>query len=232
MIDSEEERKQSILHKAFTGELTKKWRLERNINLMSWKHMTLKEACNGLKYGTASKSVKEGNVAVIRMGNLQGGEIDWTNLVYSDNDADNAKYHLDPGAVLFNRTNSPELVGKTAIYRGEQPAIYAGYLIKLDYKEFLDGEFLNYIMNSPEEKYYCNMVKSDGVNQSNISAAKIGEFEIPVPSLDEQHEITRLLDRYFNAERALRQSCSLAFDQIIASRQSILSKDFSGALFK
>ena len=232
VIDSEEERKQSILHKAFTGELTKKWRLERNTNLMSWKHMTLKEACNGLKYGTASKSVKEGNVAVIRMGNLQGGEIDWTNLVYSDNDADNAKYHLDPGAVLFNRTNSPELVGKTAIYRGEQPAIYAGYLIKLDYKEFLDGEFLNYIMNSPEEKYYCNMVKSDGVNQSNISAAKIGEFEIPVPSLDEQHEITRLLDRYFNAERALRQSCSLAFDQIIASRQSILSKDFSGALFK
>ena len=87
-------------------------------------------------------------------------------------------------------------------------------------------------MNSPEEKYYCNMVKSDGVNQSNISAAKIGEFEIPVPSLDEQHEITRLLDRYFNAERALRQSCSLAFDQIIASRQSILSKAFSGALFK
>lgn len=232
VIDSEEERKQSILHKAFTGELTKKWRLERNIDLMSWKHMTLKEACNGLKYGTASKSVKEGNVAVIRMGNLQGGEIDWTNLVYSDNDADNAKYHLDPGAVLFNRTNSPELVGKTAIYRGEQPAIYAGYLIKLDYKEFLDGEFLNYIMNSPEEKYYCNMVKSDGVNQSNISAAKIGEFEIPVPSLDEQHEITRLLDRYFNAERALRQSCSLAFDQIIASRQSILNKDFIGALFK
>lgn len=63
------------------------------------------------------------------MGNLQHGEIEWNDLVYSNNEADNEKYKLKDGDVLFNRTNSPELVGKTSICRGQQPAIYAGYLI-------------------------------------------------------------------------------------------------------
>ena len=110
---------------------------------------------------------------VIRMGNLQGGEIDWKNLAYSDDKNDIKKYKLSTGDVLFNRTNSAELVGKTSIYRGEYPAIYAGYLIKLDYdRNILSGEYLNYVLNSPNAKEYCNRVKTDGVNQSNINAKK------------------------------------------------------------
>lgn len=141
VLDSSEEKKQSILHKAFTGELTEKWRSKQQVSLSSWRYMPIKDVCYGLKYGTSSKSKKEGKIAVIRMGNLQDGEIDWSSLVYSNNVEDNEKYFLHPGDVLFNRTNSPELVGKTSIYRGEKPAIYAGYLIKLDYKEFIDYEF-------------------------------------------------------------------------------------------
>ena len=220
------------MHKAFIGELTKKWRTEHQIKLVSWKHMPLKEACNGLKYGTASKSQKEGTVAVIRMGNLQDGEIDWSNLVYSNNAEDNEKYCLHLGDVLFNRTNSSELVGKTAIYRGEQPAIYAGYLIKLDYKTFIDGEYLNYIMNSPEEKQYCNQVKSDGVNQSNVSAAKIGDFEIPVPSLDEQHEIVCVLRNCIENDKAVINTARAAMEQLEETKKSILNKAFHGELIQ
>lgn len=129
VLDSSEERKQSILHKTFTGELTEKWRAINNISISSWKHKPLIDVCSGLKYGTLSKSVKQGKIAVVRMGNLQHGEIEWNDPVYSNNEADNEKYKLKDGDVLFNRTNSPELVGKTSIYRGQQPAIYAGYLI-------------------------------------------------------------------------------------------------------
>lgn len=82
-----------------------------------------------LKYGTAKKSDASGNVVVLRMGNLQQGEIDWSDLAYSNDPDDIEKYKLFPGDVLFNRTNSAALVGKTAIYRGEHPAIYAGYLL-------------------------------------------------------------------------------------------------------
>jgi type I restriction enzyme S subunit len=230
VIDSSEERKQGILHKAVTGELSAKWRAAHNVELSSWQHMPLKEACIGLKYGTASKSQKEGLVAVIRMGNLQDGGINWSNLVYSNNSEDNEKFCLHSGDVLFNRTNSPELVGKTAIYRGEQPAIYAGYLIKLDYKDFVDGEYLNYIMNSPEEKRYCNQVKSDGVNQSNVSAAKIGEFNIPVPTIDEQHEIVRIVNTYLDNSGAIEEAARNSLDQLEALKKSILTKAFRGEL--
>lgn len=233
VIDSSEERKQSILHKAFTGALTDNWRHEHGISKTTWQNMKLKDACDGLKYGTSSKSGKIGIVPVIRMGNLQHGEIDWDNLVYSNDAEDNEKYLLKTGDVLFNRTNSPEWVGKTSIYRGERPAIYAGYLVKLDYKpELLLGEYLNFVMNSPEAKTYCNAVKTDGVNQSNISAKKIGEFIIPVPSINEQNEIVRILDRLSDSEKVAKKNASAALDQLEKTKKSILSKAFRGELIR
>ena len=160
-------------HKAFTGELSKIWRDEHGTTLDNWQRRTVASVCKSLVYGTSKKSKSSGKMIVIRMGNLQGGEIDWKNLAYSDDKNDIKKYKLSTGDVLFNRTNSAELVGKTSIYRGEYPAIYAGYLIKLDYdRNILSGEYLNYVLNSPNAKEYCNRVKTDGVNQSNINAKK------------------------------------------------------------
>ena len=72
------------------------------------------------QYGTSNKSKKEGTVAVIRMGNIQNGKIDWSDLVYTDNEDDINKYELKKNDVLFNRTNSPIHVGNTGIYKGEQ----------------------------------------------------------------------------------------------------------------
>lgn len=127
VVDSFETRKAAILHKAFTGELTAKWREEHGVRMESWEKKSVDELCGSLKYGTAKKSNASGSVVVLRMGNLQQGEIDWSDLAYSNDPDDIEKYKLFPGDVLFNRTNSAALVGKTAIYRGEHPAIYAGY---------------------------------------------------------------------------------------------------------
>lgn len=147
VVDSFETRKAAILHKAFTGELTAKWREEHGVRMESWEKKSVGELCISLKYGTAKKSDASGNVVVLRMGNLQQGEIDWSDLAYSNDPDDIEKYKLFPGDVLFNRTNSAALVGKTAIYRGEHPAIYAGYLIKLDYDhDKIIGDYLNYYL--------------------------------------------------------------------------------------
>ena len=143
-----------------------------------------------LPYGTAQKSSPSGKMAVLRMGNLQSGEIDYTDLVYSSDDNDIKKYSLQKNDLLFNRTNSAEWVGKTAIYRGDIPAIYAGYLVRM--RPYIDSEYLNTVMNSGYAKSYCNVVKTDGVNQSNINAQKLGAFLIPVPPLEEQ---TRIKER-------------------------------------
>lgn len=224
-------RKAAILHKAFTGELTKQWRRENGVRDESWEEKTIGEICSSLKYGTSKKSSDDGEVVVLRMGNLQNGEIDWSNLSYTSDEEDIKKYLLKSGDVLFNRTNSPELVGKTSIYRGEMPAIYAGYLIKLDYeKNIVVGDYLNYYLNSSKAKEYYMQVKTDGVSQSNINAKKIGEFEIPLPTLSEQHEIVRLINDLLARERSAQQATEQALASIDLMKKSILARAFRGEL--
>lgn len=88
-----------------------------------WAWARLFSIAEDLPYGTAKKSSVSGQIAVLRMGNIQAGEIDYDDLVYSSDDDDNKKYALEKNGLLFNRTNSAEWVGKTAIYRGNIPAI-------------------------------------------------------------------------------------------------------------
>lgn len=230
-LDSFETRKAAILHKAFTGELTAQWRKEHGVGMESWENVSVSEICRSLKYGTAKKSSSEGTVVVIRMGNLQDGEIMWDDLAYTNDEEDIEKYKLMPGDVLFNRTNSPALVGKTSIYRGEYPAIYAGYLIKLDYdRSRVIGDYLNYSMNTVSAKEYCNSVKTDGVNQSNINAKKIGAYRFDMPKINEQIEIVRILDDLLSKEQQARESAEGVLEQIDLIKKAILARAFRGEL--
>lgn len=230
-LDSFEPRKAAILHKAFTGELTAKWRKEHGVGMESWENVSVSEICHSLKYGTAKKSSSEGTVVVIRMGNLQDGEISWDDLAYSDDEEDIEKYKLMLGDVLFNRTNSPALVGKTSIYRGEYPAIYAGYLIKLDYDHSrVIGDYLNYSLNTVSAKEYCNFVKTDGVNQSNINAQKIGAYRFDMPKINEQSEIVRRLDGLLAKEQQAKAAAEAVLDQIDLIKKAILARAFRGEL--
>lgn len=231
VVDSFETRKAAILHKAFTGELTAKWREEHGVRMDSWEKKSVGELCISLKYGTAKKSDASGNVVVLRMGNLQQGEIDWSDLAYSKDPDDIEKYKLYPGDVLFNRTNSAALVGKTAIYRGEHPAIYAGYLIKLDYDhDKIIGDYLNYALNTLDAKKYCNSVKTDGVNQSNINAKKIGAYSFNVSSIPEQEKIVSVIQKLLSKEQQAKEAAEAVLDQIDLMKKSILACAFRGEL--
>ena len=231
VVDSFETRKAAILHKAFTGELIAKWREEHGVRMESWEKKSVGELCISLKYGTAKKSDASGNVVVLRMGNLQQGEIDWSDLAYSNDPDDIEKYKLFPGDVLFNRTNSAALVGKTAIYRGEHPAIYAGYLIKLDYDhDKIIGDYLNYALNTLDAKKYCNSVKTDGVNQSNINAKKIGAYSFNVPSIPEQEKIVSVIQKLLSKEQQTKEAAEIVLDQIELMKKSILARAFRGEL--
>lgn len=231
VVDSFETRKAAILHKAFTGELTAKWREEHGVGMESWEKKSVDELCGSLKYGTAKKSNASGSVVVLRMGNLQQGEIDWSDLAYSNDPDDIEKYKLFPGDVLFNRTNSAALVGKTAIYRGEHPAIYAGYLIKLDYDhDKIIGDYLTYALNTLDAKKYCNSVKTDGVNQSNINAKKIGAYSFNVPSIPEQEKIVAVIQKLLSKEQQSKAAAEAVLDQIDLMKKSILACAFRGEL--
>lgn len=231
VVDDLEDRKAAILHRAFTGELTAEWRKVNGIGRDSWSIKSVDSICHSLKYGTSKKSEATGPVVVIRMGNLQQGEIDWTDLAFTTDEDDIEKYRLEPNDVLFNRTNSAALVGKTSIYRGEYPAIYAGYLIKLDYDHsVITGDYLNYALNTQDAKEYCNTVKTDGVNQSNINAKKIGAYRFPVPSIKEQEKIVEILKKLLEREKQAEEAAEQVIDQIDAMKKSILARAFRGEL--
>ena len=146
------------------------------------------------KYGTSKKSSPSGILPVLRMGNIQNGEIVFDKLVYSNDLDDNKKLLLQYGDLLFNRTNSAELVGKTAIFRGQRNVIFAGYLILLR-PILISSEYLNLLLNTPYARDYCNEVKTIGVQQCNINAEKISNLLIPVPNL---HETVAIVEKVKN----------------------------------
>lgn len=198
---------------------------------VAWRFVSLDKLAT-FDYGTSAKSQKTGLVPVLRMGNVQEGEIDWGDLVFTSEAAEIAKYSLQPDTVLFNRTNSPEWVGKTAIYRGERPAIFAGYLIRINAEAELLPEYLNYCLNSPSARAWCAQVKTDGVSQSNINAQKLGKFEIPLCSIEEQAEIVRRTDAMFKQADAIEARYDKAKTFTDKVMPAVLAKAFRGELIE
>jgi type I restriction enzyme S subunit len=196
----------------------------------NWRYLALDKLCESFQYGTSKKSEPSGKVAVLRMGNIQDGEIDWSDLVYTSDDEEIEKYKLNPRDVLFNRTNSPELVGKTAIYRGDRPAIFAGYLIKIHNFKELDSRYLNFCLNTIYAKDFCLKAKTDGVSQSNVNAQKLGKFEVPFCSLEEQLEIVRRVEAMFKLADAIEKRLAPATARAEKMTQAILAKAFRGQL--
>lgn len=170
--------------------------------------VTVGEVATDLTYGSSAKSDRSGTVPVLRMGNLKAGEIDWDDLAYSSDLNEIERYALRPGDVLFNRTNSPRQVGKTAVYRGDRPAIFAGYLIRVRCSSHMLPDFLTYCLNSPAGREYSWLVKSDGISQSNINGQKLAAFRLPCPSPGDQRAIVeRVKGGATHLAAATRQIC-------------------------
>lgn len=159
----------------------------------SWKWVSVGSVCVNIQYGSSQKSSATGKVPVLRMGNIQNGRLVWDKLVYTSDDEEIAKYPLQYNDLLFNRTNSKELVGKTAIYKSEFPAIYAGYLVRVT-PLLMCSDYLNYVMQSQFYWSYCQTVRSDAIGQSNINAEKLKRFVFPLPPFAEQKRIVAKLE--------------------------------------
>ncbi|KJC62561.1 hypothetical protein UP10_01225 [Bradyrhizobium sp. LTSPM299] len=241
---AEQQRIVDLLDEAFAGLATAKANGEKNLqnaralfesHLQSvlrskkWKWRTLGDLCDGVEYGSSAKSKKEGKVPVLRMGNIQDGRLDWENLVYTNDKDEIQKYLLNHNDVLFNRTNSPELVGKTAIYKSEMPAIFAGYLIRIVRNEgLLDADFLNYFLNSQIAFDYGKTVVISSVNQANINGTKLKGYPIPAPSLAEQKAIVAELDALSEETKRLTSLYERKLAALEALKKSLLHQAFAG----
>ena len=200
---------------------------------VGWEWCRLRDVIYPPKYGTSSKSLSYGNVPVLRMGNIQDGKVVYDKLVFSNNVEDNRKYILQDGDLLFNRTNSAELVGKTAIFKGNRHVIYAGYLILLRPIK-TNSEYLNYIFSSPYVRSYCKEVKTIGVQQCNINAEKISQLLVPIAPFEEQmrivdkiKEVLPSVDKYSISQYNL-DSLNVSLSECL--KKSILQEAIQGKL--
>jgi type I restriction enzyme ecoAI specificity protein len=195
-----------------------------------WEWCRLKEITTELKYGTSEKSSLEGKIPVLRMGNITtNGTIDYSNIVFSSNEEDIKEFLLTKGNLVFNRTNSSDLVGKTAIYRGEIPAIFAGYLIKIALLK-VNPEYTNLAMNSSYYRKWCYSVKSDAVNQSNINAEKLSNLLIPLPPLAEQHRIVQKIEQLLTIVDTIEQLQEELKALIKQTKNQVLNYAIAGKL--
>lgn len=180
-----------------------------------WSISPLGDLVLDTEYGSSAKSKPSGKIPVLRMGNLQDGAIDWSSLVFTDDEYEINKYNLELGDVLFNRTNTIDLVGKTSIYKGEMPAIFAGYLIRIksDARK-INSFYLNRALNAEYSKKYSLKVLSIAVGQANINAEKLKTYPIPLPpTLAEQDSIAEALS---DADALIE-----SLEQLIAKKRQI-----------
>jgi type I restriction enzyme S subunit len=136
-------------------------------------------------YGTSAKAGEEGKYPVLRMGNLTvNGRLDLTNMKFMEmEDRDLEKYLVRTGDVLFNRTNSVELVGKTALYRESAPRAYAGYLVRLRPNQVNTGEYLASFLNTKYAKTVLRGMAKSIVGMANINAREVQTIAIPLVPL-------------------------------------------------
>lgn len=165
-----------------------------------WEWVRLGELCTLIELGTSVKASTENiGVPVLRMNNIKNGKVVLSNLKYLDkNSKDLPRLYLRYGDLLFNRTNSYELVGKTGVFKGiDDEFTFASYLIRLRLMEkYVDNGYVNYVINS--NWYRISQIEPGIVQQNgqaNFNGTKLKNTLIPLPPLNEQKRIVKRIDQ-------------------------------------
>ena len=157
-------------------------------NNMGWDMGTIRDIVSDVRYGSSRQASSDGKYPYIRMNNITyGGELDLTDLKrinIPDNEL--AKCTVRKGDVLFNRTNSKELVGKTCLYDRDETMVLAGFVIRVRMNEKATPEFLVQYMNLPYMKELLLSMCKAACGQANINAQELQNIPIYIPPIDIQ----------------------------------------------
>jgi len=194
---------------------------------------TVRRAATALEYGTSKRADADSitGIPVLRMGNIHDGRLGLDDLKFIEEDREIRRLVLADGDLLFNRTNSPELVGKSAVFHEHTLMTFASYLIRVQFaSDVADPDFVNFWINSAWGKAWARQVKTDGVSQSNINGTKLGAMPVPLPPIEEQREIVRRTSRMLELADGLLAHIGMASRRVERSPQAILAKAFRGEL--
>ena len=200
-----------------------------------WCWATVDQLSLLIQYGTSAKTNEEAEgVPVIRMGNIVDGylTLELDTLKYLPHDHDEfPSLLLETGDMLFNRTNSAELVGKSAVYMGiPRPCSFASYLIRVRFPQGIRGAYIAAYLNSLAGKQWVASVKNQQVGQANVNGSKLAACAIPVPPAAEQERIATELEKAASNIENLASGTARDVVRTGRLRQAILRWAFEGKL--
>ena len=233
VLDSFETRKAAILHKAFTGELTAKWREEHGVGMGSWEYKTFEAIVENMQNGLAKRKGISGTPCVVlRLANLTdcGFNTDDLREILLD-EKEQANYELRPNDVIMIRVNgSKDNVGKQYLITNQHHWAFCDHIIRIQYSNRLLPQYMIYFSRSKNYRIYVkeNIVSSAG--QNTISRKGMVGLVVPIPYLNEQFEIVHILDDLFSKEQQSKEAAEAILDQIDLMKKSILARAFRGEL--
>lgn len=202
-------------------------------NAKGWNSYNLGDLISEMSYGTSAKAHNERvGIPVLRMGNIQNGKLDLTDLKYMyPSEQEMNKLRLQKGDILVNRTNSAELVGKCAAFDLEGDYLFASYIIRVRLnQQKADPRLVAQYINSPAGRAYMFAERKQMTGQANVNSKKLAALPIILPPLDEQRRMVAYLDGLQAKVNALRELQSASGEELSALMPSILDKAFKGEL--
>jgi type I restriction enzyme S subunit len=198
-------------------------------NPKRWEKGTIRDLVASVNYGTSTKADAEtGKYPVLRMNNITySGGWDFESLKYCDiEDKDLTKFIVSKGQMLFNRTNSKELVGKTAVYRRDDAMAFAGYLVRANMKPNADAEYVSAYLNSYHGKATLRGMCKSIVGMANINAQEMLGIPILLPPATTQKAFGDIVRRV-DARRSVVMEAHVVTKTLFSSLQQ---RAFSGQL--
>lgn len=194
----------------------------------TWPVGTIDDLAESAQYGTSSPAGGVGDWPVLRMGNLtDDARLDLRDLKFMNlPPADVPKYTVQRGDLLFNRTNSKEKVGKACVVHTDEELAFAGYLVRVRFKEHATADFVATYLTSPHGRAVRLRLAKAAVNQANINAKEMRAIKIAHPPLALRQQFAGALAT-IRDQREQLQAAQARGDELFASLQS---RAFGGEL--
>ena len=193
-----------------------------------WEEKKLGDICSDIRYGTSTPSNENGEYKYLRMNNITNdGFLDVSHYkTISLPEKELEKCLVKKGDIIFNRTNSRELVGKSCVFTEDENMVIAGYLIRIRLKEGFEPQFITYNMNLQRSMGLFQHLIVGAVHQANISANNIQKVLISYPPLSEQQSIVTTLDSLKSKVDRLQENYDKISQECDALKQAILRQVF------
>lgn len=234
-LETFETRKAAILHKAFTGELTAKWREENGVG-MEWENISLDSLLSAI---TAGKSIRclerppmDDEVGIVKVSAVTWGEFDEieSKTCFNENLL-RAEYLIHKGDFLFSRANTIQLVGACVIVANvDKRLMLSDKILRFSFNESAVPKYILFYLRSQKGRMQIeNLSSGNQESMRNISQENIRKIIVPLPPKSEQQAIVRILDGLLEKEQQAKGLADVVM-QIDLMKKAILARAFRGEL--